>query len=83
MVKAEGDILKAGCVVLESPATGETVSEYGDSTAARIIDMVQNASEKKGATEKFIGKLCSIYTPVVIDHAAAVFLISRGELLGG
>lgn len=71
---AEGDILKAGCVVLESPATGETVSEYGDSAAARIIDMVQNASEKKGATEKFIGKFCRIYTPVVIALAAAVFL---------
>lgn len=71
---AEGDILKAGCVVLESPATGETVSEYGDSAAARIIDMVQNASEKKGATEKFIGKFCRIYTPVVIALAAIVFL---------
>ena len=71
---AEGDILKAGCVVFESPATGETVSEYGDSAAARIIDMVQNASEKKGATEKFIGKFCRIYTPVVIALAAAVFL---------
>ena len=69
-----GEILKAGCVVLGSPATGETVSKYGDSAAARIIDMVQNAAEKKGATEKFISKFCRIYTPVVIALAAIVFL---------
>ena len=69
-----GEILKAGCVVLGSPATGETVSKYGDSAAARIIDMVQNAAEKKGATEKFISKFCHIYTPVVIALAAIVFL---------
>lgn len=70
---APGDVLKAGCVVLGSPATGETVSEYGDSAAARIIDMVQNAAEKKGATEKFISKFCRVYTPVVIALAAVVF----------
>ena len=71
---AEGEILKAGCVVIGSPASGETVSEYGDSSAARIIDMVQNAAEKKGATEKFISKFCHIYTPVIIGLAAAIFL---------
>ena len=70
---APGDVLNAGCVVLGSPATGETVSEYGDSAAARIIDMVQNAAEKKGATEKFISKFCRVYTPVVIALAAVVF----------
>lgn len=71
---APGEVLKAGCVVLGSPAMGEAVSEYGDSAAARIIDMVQNAAEKKGATEKFISRFCRIYTPVVIALAAAVFL---------
>ncbi|MGN0627433.1 MAG: heavy metal translocating P-type ATPase [Oscillospiraceae bacterium] len=71
----EGEILKAGCVVLASPALGETVSGYGDSAAARIIDMVENASEKKGATEKFITRFCGIYTPVVIGLAALVFLV--------
>ena len=71
----EGEILKAGCVVLASPALGETVSGYGDSAAARIIDMVENASEKKGATEKFITRFCGIYTPVVVGLAALVFLV--------
>ena len=72
---ARGEVLKAGCVVLERPVVAETVSEYGDSAAARIIDMVQNAAEKKGATEKFISKFCRIYTPVVIGLAALVFLV--------
>ncbi len=73
---AEGDILKAGCVVLASPALGETVSGYGDSAAARIIDMVENASEKKGETEKFITRFCGIYTPVVVGLAALLFLVT-------
>lgn len=68
-------VLKAGCVVLEHPVTAVSVSEYGDSAAARIIDMVQNAAEKKGATEKFISKFCRIYTPVVVTAAAAIFII--------
>ena len=79
-----GEILKAGCVILASPAICETVSEYGDSAAARIIDMVENASEKKGETEKFITKFSAIYTPVVIALAGIVFfgtwLIGKLEL---
>ena len=82
-VKA-GEVLKAGSVILASPVLAETVSGYGDSAAARIIDMVENAGEKKGVTEKFITKFSSIYTPVVIALAGAVFfgtwLIGRLEL---
>lgn len=70
-----GEILKAGCVVLGSPAHGKTVSEYGDSAAARIIEMVEGASAKKGATEKFITRFSEIYTPIVIVLAILVFLV--------
>lgn len=73
---AEGEILKAGCVVLASPALCETIGEYGDSAAARIIDMVENASAKKGATEKFISRFCEIYTPVVIIAAVLIFAVT-------
>lgn len=71
----QGGVLKAGYVVLEHPVTAVSTSTYGDSAAARIIDMVQNAAEKKGATEKFISKFCRIYTPVVVALAAAIFAI--------
>ncbi len=73
---ANGEIIKAGCVVLASPVVGQTVSGYGDSAAARIIDMVENASEKKGTTEKFITRFCAIYTPVVIGLAVLLFLVT-------
>lgn len=69
-----GDVLKAGYVVQVSPVTAVTVSGYGDSAAARIIDLVQNAAEKKGSTEKFITKFARVYTPSVIALAAALFL---------
>ncbi len=70
-----GEILKAGCVVLGSPAHCETVSGYGDSAAARIIEMVEGASAKKGATEKFITRFSEIYTPIVIVLALLVFFV--------
>lgn len=70
-----GETLKAGCVVLGSPAQGETISGYGDSAAARIIEMVEGASAKKGATERFITRFSEIYTPIVIVLAALVFLV--------
>ena len=70
-----GEILKAGCVVLGSPAHCETVSGYGDSAAARIIEMVEGASAKKGATEKFITRFSEVYTPIVIVLALLVFLV--------
>ncbi len=71
----KGEILKAGCVVLASPAHGKTVSGYGDSAAARIIEMVEGASAKKGATEKFITRFSEIYTPIVIVLALLVFAV--------
>ena len=71
----KGGILKAGCVVLGSPVHGKTVSGYGDSSAARIIEMVEGAAAKKGATEKFITRFSEIYTPIVIVLAVLVFLV--------
>ena len=71
----KGEILKAGCVVIGSPAHCETVSGYGDSAAARIIEMVEGAAAKKGHTEKFITRFSEIYTPIVIVLALLVFLV--------
>lgn len=71
----KGEILKAGCVVLGNPVHCETISGYGDSAAARIIDMVEGAAAKKGATEKFITRFSEIYTPIVIALAVLVFLV--------
>ena len=70
-----GEILKAGAVLLGNPARCETVSGYGDSAAARIIEMVEGAAAKKGNAEKFITRFSEIYTPVVIVLAVLVFAV--------
>ncbi len=49
--------------------------KYGESTVARILDMVQNASSKKAPTEHFITKFARYYTPAVVFGALAVALI--------
>jgi len=70
-----GEILKAGAVLLENTARCETVSGYGDSAAARIIEMVEGAAAKKGNAEKFITRFSGIYTPTVIVLAILVFAV--------
>lgn len=40
--------------------------EYGESTVARILELVENASNKKAPTEKFITKFSKVYTPIVV-----------------
>ncbi|MFC6177419.1 heavy metal translocating P-type ATPase [Companilactobacillus huachuanensis] len=45
---------------------------YSDSTVAKILDLVQNASSKKTDTEKFITKFAKIYTPIVVGLAVAL-----------
>lgn len=70
-----GEILKAGSIVLERPVHCETISLYGDSAAARIIEMVESASDKKGKTEKFITRFSEIYTPIVVILAVLVFAL--------
>lgn len=70
-----GETLKAGCVVLGSTARCRTISGYGDSAAARIIEMVEGAAAKKGSAEKFITRFCKIYTPAVIVLSVLVFAV--------
>ena len=50
-------------------------STFENSTVSKILDMVQNASEKKAQSEKFITKFARIYTPVVVAIAALVALV--------
>ena len=49
--------------------------EYGESTVARILELVENASNKKAPTEKFITKFSKIYTPIVVLVAVLVAII--------
>jgi len=53
----------------------KVTKEFADSTATKIIELVQNASSKKAKTENFITKFAGYYTPAVVGVAAALALI--------
>ncbi len=53
----------------------KVTKEFGESTASKVIELVQNASSKKAKTENFITKFASYYTPAVVGIAAALAVI--------
>lgn len=53
----------------------KTTKEYGNSTASRILQLVEDAAARKGQKEKLITRFASIYTPIVIIIAAAIAFI--------
>ncbi|WP_124979863.1 heavy metal translocating P-type ATPase [Nonlabens xiamenensis] len=63
---AKGDSVFAGSINLEGVIEVETTKEFKDSSIARILDMVQNATARKSKTELFIRKFARIYTPIVV-----------------
>jgi len=68
----EGSAISSGCTNLEGVIKVKVTCKFKDSAVARIMDMVENASEKKADTEKFITRFARVYTPVVV--ACAVLL---------
>lgn len=63
---SKGDKVFAGSINLEGVIEIETTKEFKDSSIARILDMVQNATSRKSKTELFIRKFARIYTPIVV-----------------
>lgn len=72
---AEGDNALSGCINQTGVLEIEVTSAYGESTVAKIIDLVENASEKKAAAENFITKFAHYYTPVVVIAALLLAVI--------
>lgn len=70
-----GDDVKSGMVNGKGAVTVRTTAAFGDSTASRIIKMVEEASERKGKTQKAITKFAKIYTPVVVGLAVVIAII--------
>ncbi|MBC6999605.1 heavy metal translocating P-type ATPase [Cytophaga sp. FL35] len=63
---ATGEKVFAGSINLDGVIEVETTKEFKDSSIARILDMVQNATARKSKTELFIRKFARIYTPIVV-----------------
>jgi Cd2+/Zn2+-exporting ATPase len=70
-----GDGIISGCVNRSGLLRVQVTKPYGESTVARILDLVENASEKKAASENFITRFARYYTPAVVAAAAALFLL--------
>lgn len=65
----------SGCVNLSGTLKIEVTSEYEDSTVAKILDLVENASSAKAKTDRFITRFARVYTPAVVIIAALLFAI--------
>jgi len=71
----KGAKLFAGSINLESVIEVEVTKEFKDSSIARILDLVQNATARKSKTELFIRQFARIYTPIVVFLAIGVALL--------
>ena len=69
---AKGEKVFAGSINLDGVIEIETTKEFKDSSIARILDMVQNATARKSKTELFIRQFARIYTPIVVFLAIGV-----------
>ena len=73
--KAEGDPVVSGTVNLTGVITVQTQSAYGESTAAKILELVENAADQKARVESFITRFAHWYTPCVVIGAALLAVI--------
>lgn len=73
--RAEGDQVISGSVNLSGPLEIRVSGSYAESTVARILELVENASEKKARAENFITRFARVYTPCVVAAAALLALV--------
>lgn len=73
-IEVGNDVL-GGFINKNSLLTIEVAKEFGESTLAKILDLVQNAGSKKAPTENFITKFARYYTPVVVFIALALAVL--------
>ena len=77
---APGQQVMAGCINLSGALEIKVEKSFGESTASKILEMVENAAEKKASSEKFITRFARVYTPIVC--LAAVIVAVFPPLLG-
>ena len=70
-----GDTALSGCISQDGLLTIKVTKPYGESTVAKIMHLVENASEKKAQAENFITKFSKYYTPAVVLLAALLAVV--------
>ena len=71
----------SGCINMTGLIKVRTTKPFGESTVSRILELVENASEKKAKTENFITRFARVYTPAVTG-AAALLALGGGLITG-
>lgn len=71
----EGEIILAGAINKTGRLTVRVTKLFAESSIAKILDLVENASSKKAPTEKFITRFARYYTPIVVFLSLAVALL--------
>ena len=72
---AEGDEIVSGAVNMTGVLEVRTTKAFGESTASKILDLVENASSRKSRSEAFISRFARIYTPAVCLSALALAVL--------
>ena len=70
-----GDEILSGCINLNGVLKVRTTKNFDESTASKILDLVENASSLKSKSENFITKFARIYTPAVVGCAVILAII--------
>lgn len=70
-----GDVLESGCIVENGVIFARTLRNADESAAARILELVEEANDRKSKTESFITRFSHFYTPVVVSLAFLLLLI--------
>lgn len=73
-VKAGSEVI-SGCVNMTGVLTIKTTKPFEESTVSRILELVENASDKKARTENFITRFARYYTPIVVCIAALLAIV--------
>ncbi len=80
---AAGDSVLSGCINGSGTLTVEVTKPFGESTASKMIEMVEHAAARKAPAEQFITKFARWYTPIVVVLAALLAVIPPLVLGGG
>lgn len=70
-----GDLVLSGCVNISGVIKFRVEKEYAQSTVAKILELVENATDKKSKSENFIRKFARYYTPAVVLSAALLAIV--------
>lgn len=79
---SEGESIASGCINLTGVLRVKTEKCFGESTASKILELVEHAAENKSSSESFITRFAKVYTPIVV-FAALILAIIPTLVSGG